>query len=271
MTAEEAADEVFPSILSPDTPQDMVIRAQRQNQVLGGSVARFAEVIEDFIEDAKLEALQQVRRGQPIDLSGFEEQLQTVLGPEFREVFRSGFDLGGYELGEDEEIDPFNIPNAEAIAETQTSLVRQFSRDISDHTAQAIEGRIRAGIEAGDSIDDITKQIEADTGFSRARSERIARTEVQRAANNGKLARYKEAGVTTKYSVTAPGATAVHRAIEARASDGIPMDEPFVRAGETIVGADGSRETYDRDMQSPPYRPNCRCSIQTRPNDREPS
>jgi len=253
-----------------DIPGDLIgaANAAKQTAALRAAMGELSEIAFDFIEDAKVDALRQIRAGQAIDLSELQESLAATLEPTFREMYRAGFDFAGLELDEGTDLDPFTVPNAEAVAEMQTSLVRQFSSDISDHTAQSIEARVRQGLDAGDSIDDIARDLEADHGFSRARSERIARTEVQRAANQGKLARYKEAGVETKYSVTAPGASSVHRVIEARASKGIPIGDPFVKAGETIRGTDGKSETFKRDHYAPPYRPNCRCSVQTRPNER---
>jgi HK97 family phage portal protein len=242
--------------------REQAIAFATQQRVLTGAVGNLQGIIADFMRDAQQEAARSVRAGGAIDLGDLEDQLATVLEPEFREMYRAGFDLGALELDEPTGVDPFALPNAEAIAEAETSLIRQLSRDITDHTAQGIESRVRAGIEAGESIDDIAKAIEGDTGFAEYRSERIARTEVSNAANMGKLARYKEAGVATKYWI--PGTSAVHRALGEMFKDGVPIDEPFLRAGQSVT-AGGVTETYTRDVMAPPARPNCTCTMAARP------
>lgn len=241
--------------------------AARQTAALRAAMAAQVTVLEAFFRNAQGDAVRQVLNGSPIDLSGSVDELASKLEPSFREMFRAGFDFGALEIGEDPEIDPFSLPNAEAVAEAQTSLIRQLSKDVTDHAAQAIEQRVQAGMEAGKDIRTVAKEIEEDTGFARHRAERVARTEMSNAANAGKRARFKAAGVKTVYWVNAPGASAVHRAIAARYPDGNDIDAPFIRAGETIKVGDES-ETYTRDTYHPPARPNCRCSLQTRQNDR---
>ena len=244
---------------------DQIIAFQLQTQRMQASVSRFAAVVDDFIRDFQSEAARVTRgriRFDPTEIVGFEEQLAAVLEDEFRNAYRTGFDVGGIELDAGTDIDPFSLPNAEAIAEAETSLLRRVSSDIVENTLQGIEARVRAGIEAGESIDDIAKAIEGDTGFAQYRAERIARTEVSNAANMGKLARYKEAGVALKYWI--PGTSAVHRALGEMFKEGVPLDEPFLRAGQSVT-AGGVTETYTRDVMAPPARPNCTCTMAARP------
>lgn len=236
--------------------------------MLRSGVGSLRDVIRGFMLDAQQSAAAQVRRGVAIDLGELEQGLASALEPSFAEMYRAGFDLAALEVGDDPEVDPFDIVDPGALEQTQTSLVRQLSEDISTNTAQGIEARVRQGIEAGESIDDIASGIEADTGFADYRSERIARTEVSQAANAGKRERYKAAGIERVFWVNAPGASAVHRAIAAMYPDGQDIDEPFLKAGQT-VSAGGESETYNRDIYAPPARPNCRCVLQTRKSDRD--
>ena len=265
-TKDDDDDKQPPVTINPppglNLTREQAIAFAAQQRVLQGAVGSLRGIIEDFMRDAQEEAARSILAGGSIDLGTLEDQLTSVLEPEFRTMYRAGFDLGALELGEDADIDPFSLPNAEAIAEAETSLIRQLSKDITDHTAQGIESRVRAGIEAGESIDDIAKAIEGDTGFAQYRAERIARTEVSNAANMGKLARYKEAGVALKYWI--PGTSAVHRALGEMFKEGVPLDEPFLRAGQTVT-AGGVTETYTRDVMAPPARPNCTCTMAARP------
>ena len=243
-------------------------QAAAQTAVLRSGVGSLQSIVRDFMLDAQADAAAQIRRGVPIDLQSLEDGLATALEPAFAEMYRAGFDLGGLEVGDGTDLDPLNVPNAEAVLEAQTSLVRDMSRNISDSTALGIESRVRQGLEQGQSIDDIAKAISDDTGMADYRAERIARTEVSNAANRGKLERYDAAGIKTKFWVTAPGASAVHKAIESMHPEGVPIREPFLKAGQTVT-AGGESETYKRDIYAPPARPNCRCVLQTRKADRD--
>jgi len=245
-----------PSGVSLNEDQEQAFTSQRA--LVAAAVIQFGSIISDFMLDAQQDAASSIRAGNAIDLSELEAQLEFVLEPEFRQMYRVGFDIGAIELDEPVGTDPLTLPNARAIADVQTSLVRQLSRDISDHTAQAIELRIRAGLDAGDSIDEIASAIEGDTDFAKYRSERIARTEVLNASNAGKIARYKESNVSLKYWI--PGTSAVHRALGEMFKDGIPIDEPFLRAGQSVT-AGGKTERFTRDVYWPPARPNCTCTV----------
>jgi 8-oxo-dGTP pyrophosphatase MutT (NUDIX family) len=88
-------------------------------------------------------------------------------------------------------------------------------------------------------------EVIARTGLKDAarRSEMIARTEVQRAMNAAALQRYREAGVSYKHAVTAPGD--LDGECSNAAADGmIPLDSAF-DCGEVI----------------PPFHVSCRCAI----------
>jgi phage portal protein BeeE len=256
--------------LDLEVPDDFIPAglAKAETAAIRAASQEIAEAVSAFGEDAAKRAVSQVAAGQAINLAAMADDLADILMPSYLRLYDAGFNMAGLEIGDGDDLDPLEIPNAEAILESRTSLVRQYSKDIVDSTAQAIEDRVRIGLEQGQSIGEIAQNIEADTGLTDWRSERIARTEVQRATNEGKRTRYKEAGYTKVYWVTAPGATAVHRAIEAMYPEGQDIDKPFLKAGQTVRGVDGSSETYDRDIYTPPARPNCRCSIQARKNDR---
>jgi phage portal protein BeeE len=256
--------------LELEVPDDFIPAglAKAETAAIRAAAQEIAAAVSAFGEDAAKRAVSQVVAGQAINLAAMADDLADILMPSYLRLYDAGFNMAGLEIGDGDDLDPLEIPNAEAILESRTSLVRQYSKDIVDSTAQAIEDRVRIGLEEGQSIGEIAQNIEADTGLTDWRSERIARTEVQRATNEGKRTRYKEAGYTKVYWVTAPGATAVHRAIEAMYPEGQDIDKPFLKAGQTVRGVDGSSETYERDIYTPPARPNCRCSIQTRKNDR---
>ena len=254
-------------------------QAAKQTQVLRAGVGSLRDVVEDFMLDAQRRAASRLRlqAGTTIGRDIFDDTLATKLEPAFREMYEAGFDLAGLELEPDaneggdristDPFDRFAVVSEEAIEQARGSLLREVVDKIEESTLSQIETRIRQGIESGQTVDEIAGQIESDTGMAKYRAERIARTEVSQAANAGKRERYKAAGITKVYWVTAPGASAVHRAIEAKFPKGQDIDKPFLKAGQTIT-AGGESETYRRDIYAPPARPNCRCMLQTRKVDR---
>ncbi len=237
--------------------------AARATDAANAAYREYRDVLEEYFRDVQEETARSIRTGDQIDLEAMEDQLARNMMPAARRLYEAGFRLGGVEVDQDNaDLDPFQIVNAEAVEAIYTSFVREMSRDISDTTAQDIERFVRTGIEEGQSTAQIADAIEEDTGYSAYRSEMIARTETNRSLNVGKMERYRLVGVERKVSRTAPGASSVHLAIEKSSEGGIPLEQPFVRSGDTVRGADGTRETYSRDYLSPPYRPNCRCALE---------
>lgn len=113
------------------------------------------------------------------------------------------------------------------------------------------EVAVRNGLEQGWSIDRVAEEM---AGFPEYRAEAIARTETQRAVQTGKREGAIAVGVTHHRVLTAPGVRRAHAEIAAQGF--IPIDQPFVKAGDTFDG-----KTYTRDIFAPPFDPNCRCGL----------
>ena len=61
-------------------------------------------------------------------------------------------------------------------------------------------------------------------------------------------------GVQKHKVLTAPGVRASHAAIAAQGAK--PIDEPFVKAGDTFAG-----ETFSKTIYVPPFGVQCRCGV----------
>ena len=111
---------------------------------------------------------------------------------------------------------------------------------ISEETASLLAQELAAGFAAGESMDEIAKRI-TDTFdfFNEARAQRIARTEIMSASNQGALQGYSESGVVEQVEFYA--------ALDERTCD---------------MCSDMHGETFDID-DAPPLpdstHPNCRC------------
>ena len=102
-------------------------------------------------------------------------------------------------------------------------------------------------------------------GDLQGRAATIARTESARAYHDGQVDAWKESGIVErKHFMLAAGACEFCRTIAKRYGEGkgkaIPVDQPVVKAGETIIGSKGGRLTVGRSMQGTVH-PNCRCDF----------
>jgi hypothetical protein len=148
----------------------------------------------------------------------------------------------------------------DAFSVVPQSVLDRFERhsimvaeDIAHTTETIIRPAVERGLAEGLSIDEVASEIE---GVPKYRAERIARTEIQNAAQGARYELWKETGVVEMVDwVNAPGASRAHQIIASRSPK--KLGEPFVKAGEEIAG-----EKFTRDVEYPPARPNCRCSIQ---------
>lgn len=144
----------------------------------------------------------------------------------------------------------FNIAPERALRFLETYTV-ELANDIAGTTADMAKRAVQIGLEQGMSIDKIAAEI---SDVPEYRAEAIARTETQRAVQAGKFEGAKAVDIKEKKIITAPGVRKSHAAIAAKGF--VPMDEPFVKAGETVGG-----ETFDKDVMMPPLGVNCRCSM----------
>lgn len=232
-------------------------RVDIEDPAVESDIAELRRTIDDFLADARAEAVRQAGASGVLDLTAYRDQLAKLLSPNLERFFSMGIALADAEA-----------PNLAASLELKPQAAIEYAQDyaydlvtqITDTEVQILQAKISDGLDQGASINDIAEALEADPAFQ-GRGEVIARTEAQRATQTAKLARYGEMGVQTRRSVTAPGASGAHVAIAAKSKAGIPLDEPIVKAGETY-GAGDQAETFTRDIFAPPYRPNCRCSIE---------
>ncbi len=205
-------------------------------------------VFEDILTDAQDDAVRAAIAGQVPDLSANQQQAVDELLTELSRVVSDGMAGAMEQAGVQ--------PSFDLVPERALEFLRGHTIEIADDimgtTAEMARTAVQNGLEQGLSIREIQDQI---SGVPAYRAERIARTEVQFAAQGGKLAGYQEAGITQTKWVTAPGPSAAHAVISSRSPKAI--GEPYVRAGETIEG-----ESYKRDIYMPPARPQCRCDLQ---------
>jgi len=108
---------------------------------------------------------------------------------------------------------------------------------INQTTQNLIARTLRAGLDAGEDLNGLTRRIQIVLGSNRARALSIARTQTAGAIDTGRHTGLKFAGVEVKAWVTAgdESVRSVHRQAGIDYTDGIPIDQPFKVGGEFLA------------------------------------
>jgi HK97 family phage portal protein len=150
--------------------------------------------------------------------------------------------------------------------------VQMMSESYQQTTLATLESHINDGVQAGESLADITKRVEQIYEWSdEKRAAVVAKTESFRTANDALKTAWQQSGVVkTVRWYTAENAKVCAYCQE---MDGkvIPIDDNFFNNGDSLtVGEGDSAQTMSLDygdVENPPIHPNCMCMI--RPEDIE--
>jgi SPP1 gp7 family putative phage head morphogenesis protein len=174
-----------------------------------------------------------------VDLGNWDELIEPI-ADDLADVYASGIVEGAPLVSLQVDTDQVNERALEWAQERAADLITQIEENTRDMLRDAIHEAIDEGIGA----DELADMIADSTGFSDYRAEMIARTETNRANNQGNLRAYKDAGVERKEWMTA----------------GDDLVEEDCEDNEA-VGAIGLDEDFPSGDDAPPAHPNCRCSI----------
>jgi len=140
----------------------------------------------------------------------------------------------------------------------------KFAQAIGNGSADALRSQMLAGMNAGESIPQLTARIQGVfTGWEKWRAERVARTESARALSLGTELQWVESGVVANKVWDANGDACpfcldMHGKI-------IELGVPFIPEGATQgIEFEGReiRQSHDyAEVMGPPLHPNCRCTI----------
>ena len=158
------------------------------------------------------------------------------------------------------ELNPFNDTTRAAVK----ASVRRMSESYQQTTLDVLETKINDGLQAGESLADITKRVEQIYEWSdEKRAAMVAKTESFRTANDALKSAWKQSGVVK----TVKWYTANNPCPFCQTMDGktIPIDDNFFNAGDTITAeVNGNEQTMSLDygdVAFPPLHPNCMCYI----------
>jgi hypothetical protein len=197
-------------------------------------IARALEtVLSGWFAETAPRAAQQAEAKNPDAITVDPTDLQARLtGPLQRGMIAAGREAyNAYATGDPS---PFRVVNAAAMDYLQT-YVPKLAQSISDTLTEDLRRELGAGIEGGESIQELQRRVADVFGEATGiRSERIARTESATIVNNGNLLGWSAAGVGEKEWVLAPNPCPVCEAIAKRFNKPIPIDQPFFSVGDTI-------------------------------------
>ena len=212
------------------------------------------DTFERVVRGIQDEIIASERDRRPAELDALIEQAQANLREAKIDIVAMGIE-NTLEMANQDVDGMFDVVNTRALERLDQQTIR-VAEDIAKTTESMIRPAIRRGLENGLSIDEIASELE---GLPAYRAERIARTEVQNAAQGARYETFTEVGVETVQWVTAPGASKSHQAL---------ADKVYFKGGKKgeqklgkpfATSKDGKE--FTRDIYHPPARPNCRCSI----------
>jgi len=231
-----------------------------QDRILRDAMANQSQELEDSIADVLADSqesfLQRLYQAGPdADLSGIMADMAAQAASVFMVTMAPMLESAGQAQAA---AIPGDVEGAfqitdERAAEFLRGYTVELADDIMGTTADIAKRATLAGLEQGMTENEVI-EVMRENGIAENRARMIARTETQRAVQNGKRQAMLQNGIEEVIWINAPGARPSHTEIATRSPN--PIDEPFVKAGETIKG-----DLFKKDVFVPPAGVNCRCSV----------
>lgn len=199
----------------------------------------------------------------PADLFNSEQWIgitTSAITPIMETLFDHQARSAAAEVGKPE-LNPFNDTTRAAVKRS----VQLMSESYTQTTLEALETKIGEGLNAGESLADITKRVEEIYEWSdEKRAATVAKTESFRTANGALKEAWQQSGVVK----TVKWWTANNPCPFCQKMNGtvIPIDDVFFKAGESLTATDdnGGERTMTMnygDVPFPPIHPNCMCYL----------
>jgi HK97 family phage portal protein len=141
-----------------------------------------------------------------------------------------------------------------------SARMNRFMGDTSTDLTALLTETITEGIRDGDNIDKMRKRVQAVFETTRARAERIARTETSAASNQAAIEAYRQSPVVSaKEFYAQPDACPFCASMNGKV---IGIDENYFNVGQSLTLPDGSKMNFNYDdVSAPPLHPNCECAL----------
>lgn len=162
----------------------------------------------------------------------------SLITPHIRQFLKEGAEMADANTGGE-----FNLNHSDTL-NFISERAKYFAETINETTREALLASIKEGVDKAEGFDEISKRIsDVYKDAAAYRVERIARTEVSTALNEGAIEAYKQAGVSKLEWVAI---------IDENTSDECQQNDGEVRE----IGKD-----FPGGVDKPPQHVNCRCSV----------
>ena len=243
-------------------------RAEQRRRI--GQEKLYAKTAKELFDDQKERAIDGLKeyldqkswkanlKAKSIPLLDKDAELKITIdlfSPIVALVYKEEGQAGLEQLGLDEEFD-IDTPDIKAKIKKNTALL---SESMTNTTIETLNKDIIEGLEAGEAIAGLTARISESTGFDKARSEAIARTETVRSGAQAEVAAWEESGVVASLVWwTAQDERVDDECAELHGNE-VDIGESFISPGEL---QDLGEDDYTGvGIDTPPRHPNCRCTI----------
>lgn len=199
-----------------------------------------------------------------LDLSGdgIAQLLAEALAPKQRDAFLAAYNEAATTIGLQQ---GGSVSVAQSLSETaQEYLLRRRSKmlpSIAETVSERVSDALQSSINAGGSMADHSEAVAKAFGkYTDAASTTIAQTEATKAFSGGREAGWKDSGlVEAKEWLLSGNPCQFCEAMEGKI---VPLGEPFVPLGGTVIGTKGGVLVCDyEEIQHPALHPNCACTI----------
>ena len=150
------------------------------------------------------------------------------------------------------------------LSEAMEKVIRSRAQELAKALIEDTIRNVEAGLDADFTVEAEVEKLIQSHSVSRTRAEMIARTESAKAFHEGQIDTWKQTGIVKrKRFLLAPGACQFCQAVDkmfGEQGDAIPIDQPFVKSGQTIQGTAGGTMSVKMDSQGGVH-PNCRCGM----------
>ena len=253
-----------------DSANDRLSLSGGHNPRLSGEEQDIKSVVDDIFRRQGRDAAARVEDGMAggkLIAAKWDKEVAELIAPVRWVPFKRGGDAGLRSLPA-RRGKSFELPEWIESPQVIEALKREnflFARTINDTTANTLQRALIAGMELGETIQQLKQRIVtiSEEWEEKGRAEMIARTESARAFGSGQVEAWKQTGIVTAKKWSAAGDSCPFCA----EMDGevVDLDESYFGAGSNMtVEFEGVPMTMAFEYGAvgyPPLHPNCRCAI----------
>lgn len=191
------------------------------------------------------------------EAANFNAALAPVLTTLLLEQGQTALDFSGAE--------DVRYKMSQSIQNAIKNSTQKMAKNFDDETLSELNDTLTEGISEGETIQQLSQRVSVVYEKAVAyRSDRVARTETQSAANSANLDAYKQnPAVTAMEWFANPGACPYCDQLSGTEEG---LEETFVAQGDSVDVTDdsGNTSSYQADygnVDTPPLHPNCSCTI----------